>query len=86
MISAEEMAHLAALSRLEIGEEEKKSIQRDLEAILAYVTELDRALPKDSLVAADEVAKRNVLREDSLPVDKGEIDTERGYFTVKQVQ
>jgi len=65
MISDKDIEHLAALARIEMAEEEKNVIRRDLDAILTYVAELSEAVPEktDSLGLRQD-GNRNVLRED----------------------
>lgn len=41
MITREEIENLAALARIELGEEEKKTLQKDVGAILEYVSQIN---------------------------------------------
>lgn len=40
-ITDQELTHLAALSNLSLGEEEKKALKNDLKNILKYISKLD---------------------------------------------
>lgn len=69
MISREDVDKLASLARLSLSEAEKDSIQKDLESILGYVSNLAEA-PTDDLPVED-FAHKNALREDSDPEESG---------------
>jgi aspartyl-tRNA(Asn)/glutamyl-tRNA(Gln) amidotransferase subunit C len=94
MISDKDIKHLAALARLELAEEEKNVIRRDLAAILAYVAELEQALPDTEAAVVGQSEERNILREDiSLPAAEQPAEllaaaprTENNYFKVKRVR
>lgn len=95
MINDQDIRRLATLARLELAEEEKNIIRRDLTAILAYVAELERALPVvPEGAAAGPSEEYNVLREDislSEPEQSAELlaaapRLESGYFKVKRVR
>ena len=66
MIDSKEMDKLAELSRVEMTSEEKKEIQKDLESILGYVSEVQEVTtdldgsPEERLDAL-----HNVMREDN---------------------
>jgi aspartyl-tRNA(Asn)/glutamyl-tRNA(Gln) amidotransferase subunit C len=94
MISDKDIEHLAALARIEMAEEEKNVIRRDLAAILAYVTELGQVLPDTEAAVAGQSEERNILREDiSLP-EAGKPPellaaaprAENNYFKVKRIK
>lgn len=42
MITMQELEHLAALARIRLNEEEKKSLVREFDSILAYVDQLKK--------------------------------------------
>lgn len=66
----EEVAHLAALSRISIPENELATFAGDFEAVLAYVSKLDElTLPSDE--ATEKPAVRNVFRADGEPHEPG---------------
>lgn len=74
MISHDEIKKLAALSRLELSEEEIVQMQGDMDAILAYVDKLKNAPSKGAGPAM--LQNINVMREDINP-HKGGINTEK---------
>ncbi|MDE1874958.1 MAG: aspartyl/glutamyl-tRNA amidotransferase subunit C [Patescibacteria group bacterium] len=84
MISREEIAKLAALSRLKLSEDEIVRMQGDMTAILSYVDKLKAATA--SIAATEGPAggpvmsvNRNVMREDAHP-------HETGIFTDKLIK
>jgi aspartyl-tRNA(Asn)/glutamyl-tRNA(Gln) amidotransferase subunit C len=92
MISCEDIQKLATLSRIDISEEETGKLQKDMEAILGYVSELDSVEDKKDDLVVGEV--HNVFREDGTPHEAG-IHTEAllaeapasesGYIKVKKI-
>lgn len=46
-VTVEEVRHVATLANLELAPEEQESLQRDLNAILGYVSELNEADTRD---------------------------------------
>lgn len=62
MIDRETVDKLAALSRIELSEEEKDKIAKDLESILGYVAELKNAPKYEGGETSD--AHLNIFRED----------------------
>jgi len=72
MIKPEELDHLADLARIELDENDKKSLVKDFDSILAYVDQLKEV--KVSTAAEERIgAVRNVLREDKAePVSEEE--------------
>ncbi|MCX6713045.1 MAG: aspartyl/glutamyl-tRNA amidotransferase subunit C [Candidatus Vogelbacteria bacterium] len=92
MIELKDIEKLASLARMEVGEEEKVKLQKDLEAILAYVSELKDA-PQPEEAGAEPYLK-NVLRPDTEPYLPGEFteailaeapNQAEGYFKVKKI-
>jgi aspartyl-tRNA(Asn)/glutamyl-tRNA(Gln) amidotransferase subunit C len=66
----EEVAHLAALSRISIPENELATFASEFDAVLAYVSKLDElTLPSDDTTARPAV--RNVFRLDGEPHEPG---------------
>lgn len=47
LVTAEEVRHVATLANLELGAEEQLTLQRDLNAILGYIAELNQANTAD---------------------------------------
>ncbi len=93
MISEAEIEKLAQLARLALSGEEKASLRKDLESILAYVSELQNA-PVGEAMPAETAFVRNVLRPDSNPHETGMFTddilaqapkTVNGYFSVKKI-
>ena len=64
MISIEEVEHLAKLARIGMTDGEKRELQKDLERILDYVSEIKKVSENADAVVS---AHRNVMREDSEP-------------------
>jgi aspartyl-tRNA(Asn)/glutamyl-tRNA(Gln) amidotransferase subunit C len=92
MISREDIQKLATLSRIDISEEETGKLQKDMEAILGYVSELDEVAGAKDESTVGEVY--NVFREDSTPHEAGIYtdallveapNTEKGYIKVKKI-
>ncbi len=93
MISIEEIEKLAKLARIEITDEEKAQFQKEIGAILDYVSELKEApTSKEELISSSE--NINSLREDENP-HKPEAYTkelleeapriEKGFVKVKKI-
>ena len=90
MISTDDIKHLGELARLAIPEVEVPALQRDLDKIVNYVSEL-KDLPK---VAGAELARHNIWRQDENPTPAGTWteqilaqapDRENDYFRVKKI-
>lgn len=63
MITVKELEHLATLSRIELSEDDKKSLVKEFDSILGYVDQLKKV--DVSLDAAGRVgAVKNVMRDD----------------------
>lgn len=78
MISREEVKKLAGLARIELTDKEVENLQKDMERILGYVSEIGRAeVPKG--LAQEVPAHHNVFRDDSEPHGAG-------IFTEKLLQ
>lgn len=93
MISNETIEKLLKLSRIEVSAEEKEKLRKDVENILGYVSEIEKAVVTiDTTPKAGEL--RNVMREDGEPHESG-IYTEKllreapqkdgGYVVVKKI-
>jgi aspartyl-tRNA(Asn)/glutamyl-tRNA(Gln) amidotransferase subunit C len=75
MITVKELEHLAVLSRIELTEEDKKSLVKEFDSILGYVDQLKKV--DVSMDAAGRVgAVKNVMRADE-PVTVSSEDRER---------
>lgn len=92
MIDAKDIEKLASLARMEVGEEEKAKLGKDLESILAYVSELKDA--PQPVGPVPEPYVKNVLRPDTDPHLPGEFteaimaeapNQAEGYFKVKKI-
>ncbi len=73
MISKEEVKRLANLARVEINEEETKSLAGDLEQILRYFEELKKLDTENVVPVTGGTENKNVFREDETG---GEFQTE----------
>ncbi len=68
MIKIEELEHLANLARINLTEDDKKSLQKEFDGILAYVDQLKKV--DVSLDAEGRVGSvKNVAREDVAKTD-----------------
>ncbi|MDO8572205.1 MAG: Asp-tRNA(Asn)/Glu-tRNA(Gln) amidotransferase subunit GatC [bacterium] len=92
MIEKKDIEKLATLCRIEVSEEERDILCKDMESILDYVSQIKGAVSEVPLKEGGEL--RNVMRGDNDPHPKGmytkEImdevpDTENGYVKVKQI-
>lgn len=91
MIEYEEVEHLAKLARIDMSEDEKKELQKDLESILNYATIIEEIT--DS-VQKELPNHRNIMREDIAPHESGEFtkeivdlfpDKKGDYLRVKKI-
>lgn len=91
MINRDTIIKLANLSRIEISEDEIVKIEKDLGAILEYVSELKSAPERENVAEGTHI---NILREDAEPHIAGLYTddilnlapkTKDGYVVVKQV-
>lgn len=71
MIDRSDLENLAQLARLELKEEEKDKLQKDLESILGYVSELDQVAIPEGGISAGHALVSNVVRPDSDPNETG---------------
>jgi aspartyl-tRNA(Asn)/glutamyl-tRNA(Gln) amidotransferase subunit C len=92
MISAKEIERLAELARIEVDEEETQSLAKDIEAILGYVTLVQKVAGETG--EPEKPALVNVLREDANPHESGIYtdallsvapEKEGGYVKVKKI-
>lgn len=72
MITREEIENLAALARIELGDEEKMTLQKDVGAILEYVSQIKEVFTNANGAGAKSGgAPANVMREDGNPHESG---------------
>ncbi len=69
MLEKKDIEKLAKLSRIEVPEEEKDVLIKDLEAVLGYVSEIKEVVTGD--VEPEAGRLRNVMREDANPHKSG---------------
>lgn len=70
-ISPEQINKLLALSRIEMAEEDKISLAKDIQSILGYVSELS-AVSTETLQSSSREGLRNVMREDGNAYERGQ--------------
>jgi len=87
-----DLQHLAELARMEISEEEQKTLLTEIDPVLQYVEQIREVAVGSVVPEAGEV--RNVMREDGEPHETGlytdELlaaapDSEKGYVKVKNI-
>jgi len=92
MIEIKDIEKLAGLARIAVGEEEKKKLQKDLESILGYISELKSAPVPDGY--EEEYYVKNVMRDDQVHFNSGDFTEEilaespnraDNYFKVKKI-
>jgi len=92
MIEIKDIEKLAGLARIAINDDEKQKLQKDLESILVYVSELKNAPALEG--EAKEVYVKNVMRGDDEHYNSGEFteeilaeapDQAGEYFKVKPI-
>ncbi len=71
MISLKEIEKLATLARIQLSDEEKKKLQKDVGAILLYVSQINLFSPTDKNAATGKYLLVNVMREDTTPHTSG---------------
>lgn len=93
MLKKEDIEHLSALARITVSDVEKEAFVPQLDAILAYVSELGKVVTKEDATPKAGVL-RNALREDVNPYAGGEFTdailanaphVENGYVKVGQI-
>ena len=68
MITKNEIQKLAALSRVEVSDAEVENLQQDLERILLYVSQLDRAETSAVEPLRNIMGLANEMRSDETPI------------------
>lgn len=63
-ISRKDVEHIAALARINVSEEEKAGLEKDLNNILVYVEELQKLDTENTEITVHTVDMENRLRED----------------------
>jgi len=81
MINKKEIKKLSQLARIKIGEKETKSLQKDLEKILDFVSKLKEV---EIVASTSDVDAKNVMREDK-ETHKTEEYALKEYIKVKKV-
>ncbi len=64
MLTPEEVTKLAVLARMELSETERQTFGREMESILAYVSEVQKLASGEDAPQGEPQENRNVLRED----------------------
>ncbi len=92
MIEIKDIEKLASLARIDLKDEEKQKLQKDLESILGYVSELKDAPALTG--QAKEAYLKNVMRSDDDHYNSGQFteailaeapDKSGDYFKVKPI-
>lgn len=92
-MNKEDLEHLARLSRLALTEEEKEHFAKEVEGVLSYVSDIQKAAG-DLDAAPKAGVLRNVMREDAHPHESGAHTEELlsasknrkdGYIKVKKI-
>jgi len=71
MLTKKDIDNLADLARIDLTEEEKTKLQKDMESILGYVSELQEAPSVTENHQPDQYYLKNVMREDDVPNESG---------------
>ena len=98
MLTIDDINNLARLARIELSEEEKVKLQKDMESILGYVGQITNVVSQPATLNAPNVAGWsdviNVMREDAVTTVTGEYTEavlanaprrEGDYFSVKAI-
>ncbi len=94
MLERKDIDNLANLARIALSEDEKDKLQKDMESILGYISELQQAPGLTEEHKPENYHLRNVMREDIEPFTSG-MNTEiilsqapkrkDNYFTTKKI-
>ena len=93
MLKIEDIDHMAILARITISDEEKREVLPKLDAVLLYVSDIQKIVTKEDVVRVGGDL-RNVMREDESPSSGGEYTDailanaphiQDGYVKVKQI-
>jgi aspartyl/glutamyl-tRNA(Asn/Gln) amidotransferase C subunit len=94
MIERKDIDKLSALSRLELSEEEKDGLRKDIDAILDYVKQVQEVAGQPRVSRNENTLLKNVMRDDSDPHESGEhtrdlldmaANTEEDYIKVRKI-
>lgn len=92
MITKEEIKKFAQLARIKVDENDIVSLSRDIEGVLAYVSQIRDA--GEVTKREEKPALRNVMREDGEPDEAGAVSetllraapsVHEGYVAVKKI-
>ena len=94
MLERKDIDNLANLARIALSESEKDKLQKDMESILSYISELQKAPSVGEDHQPENYYLRNVMREDVEPFESG-LNTEtilsqapkrrENFFVVKKI-
>lgn len=76
MLTKDDVNNLANLARVDLTEEEKDKLQKDMESILGYISELQKAPNVTESHQSGSYHLKNVMRSDDNPYDPG-VNTEK---------
>lgn len=94
MISKEQVIKIAALARMNLSEKETEKMSKDLESILNYIDQLNRADISGSDLSEEKIHSNSSLREDcAVSQSEKTIELmlnqapqkEEGYIKVKEI-
>ena len=94
MIKKEEIEKLAELSRIEISSEEKETLAKEIESILAYVSEIQKVSSDILKSESGDEHLINIMRKDEDPHPSGMYTDvlleampkkEKGFLKVKKI-
>ncbi len=69
MISKEDIEKLAKLGRIELKDDEKETLAKEIGGILSYIDQITKTAGKESVREKESV--RNVMRADNNPEESG---------------
>lgn len=90
-LDIKDIEKLSNLARIKLSEEEKASLAKEIDSILAYVDQIKEA---GAIASANQNYQRNVMRSDDTPHESGVFtdkllsaapDREKNYFKVKKI-
>ena len=92
MISENDVRYIAGLARIHLEDEEVPPLTKDLEAILGYITKLEKLDVTDIEPTSHALPMKNVYREDEVKASlsheealKIAVEKENGAFKVPKV-
>lgn len=93
MLTIDDINNLARLARIELSDEEKLKLQKDMESILGYVGQIT-SVQLDTSTGGADMSLINVMRDDVVTTETGEYTEailanapkrEGDYFSVKAI-